>query len=569
MSSINLASKLPLDCQSFVALRSRGAVYVDKTAFVYQIARQIRPQILTRPQRFGKSTLLSTLEELFLHGVKPLADQSDSPFKGLAIEPLWKDSGHYLVLHLDFHDLNSGRTAAQFEAALMGAIASFCHEQALSVPDDPLDFGAIFGHMLKQLAPMSLVLLVDEYDSPLLYHAHEPQELAVCKNVMRQLYSAVKRNSGKFRCVFFTGITRFQDLDLGTSGNSFTDLSLDPRFASCCGYTRDELKQYFASYLRHSAAIREGCAPEAVSAEQIETLLDDMSAWYDGYSFDGSQQNKVFSTWSVLRFFDNVYASTEPYWSFEEGLGLPQLLKISLDRIDLKQLLEQMEQGEIVLGAKEFMESSLINPQANPYSLLFQTGYLTFTKLFTPSSKVHLACPNEETKLSFTNLLARHFFNLASDICSSKSKQEVLAALTSLDPEQLRSFFNNSIEILPYTHCPNNEFWVTDLVTLLLFGIGFKPRLEVMSLNGRADCVFDVPQCHLTVVFEFKYEASFDQNKLDDKLAEALQQIKDRKYALNGNSEPRVARFGLVFCGELGKRGFARVALADVLPSNG
>ena len=97
----------------------------------------------------------------------------------------------------------------------------------------------------------------------------------------------------------------------------------------------------------------------------------------------------------------------------------------------------------------------------------------------------------------------------------------------------------------------------------------FKPRLEVMSLNGRADCVFDVPQCHLTVVFEFKYEASFDQNKLDDKLAEALQQIKDRKYALNGNSEPRVARFGLVFCGEPGKRGFARVALADVLPSNG
>ena len=165
-------------------------------------------------------------------------------------------------------------------------------------------------------------------------------------------------------------------------------------------------------------------------------------------------------------------------------------------------------------------------------------------------------------------MLARHFFNLASDICSSKSKHEVLAALTSLDPEQLRTFFNSSIEILPYTHCPNNEFWVTDLVTLLLFGIGFKPRLEVMSLNGRADCVFDLPQCHLTVVFEFKYEASFDQKKLDDKLAEALQQIKDRKYALNGNSEPRVARFGLVFCGEPGKRGFARVALADVLPSN-
>ena len=101
-------------------------------------------------------------------------------------------------------------------------------------------------------------------------------------------------------------------------------------------------------------------------------------------------KTKFFRLGRCCAFFDNVYASTEPYWSFEEGLGLPQLLKISLDRIDLKQLLGQMEQGEIVLGAKEFMESSLINPQANPYSLLFQTGYLTFTKLFTPSSKVHL-----------------------------------------------------------------------------------------------------------------------------------------------------------------------------------
>ena len=182
MSSIDLASKFPLECQSFVALRNHGAVYVDKTAFVYQIARQIRPQILTRPPRFGKSTLLSTLEKLFLHGVKSLADQSDSPFKGLAIEPLWKDSGHYLVLSLDFHSLTAGRTAAQFEAALMGAIASFCHEQALSVPDDPFDFGALLGHLLKQLAPMSLVLLVDDYDAPLLCHASEPHDLAACKN---------------------------------------------------------------------------------------------------------------------------------------------------------------------------------------------------------------------------------------------------------------------------------------------------------------------------------------------------------------------------------------------------
>ena len=563
MNFSDLRRKLPLGFQTFAELRTRDVVYVDKTAYVYELAANQFAQILTRPRRFGKSTLLSTIEELFRHGVKPY-DGHDSYFKGLAIESLWHDDGSYFVLHLDFSNLNAGRTASGFRMAVMESIASFCHAHKLTVPEQPSDFGAIFNSMLEQLAPASFVLLIDEYDAPLLYHADDAQELQICKDLLRQLYNAVKTHSNKFRCVFFTGITRFQDLDLGTSGNNFTDLSLDPEFVACCGYTRAEIKQYFVQHLRYAAAVRAGCALETVSDAQIEILLHDIGAWYDGYSFDGSQQNKAFSTWSVLRFFANKLAISEPYWGLEEGLGVPQLLKISLERIDLKEILAQLNQGEVVIGSKEFTQSSLINPKANPYSLLFRAGYLTFIKQFSPSGKVHLACPNEETKLSLANLLARHFFALAADICSTDSRREVIEALIRVDPELIGASFNNAIEILPYSHCPDNEFWVTDLVSLLLFGIGLKPRLEVMSLNGRADCVFDLPQSQLTVVFELKYEASSDDQKLDAKLAEALQQIKKRKYAFNGNSESKVARLGLVFCGEPGKRGFARVALADV-----
>ena len=560
----DLTRKLPTASQTFAKLRSKGKVYVDKTAYVYELAASDCPHILTRPRRFGKSTLLSTIEELFLHGVEPY-DGHDSYFKGLAIEKLWHDDGSYLVLHLDFANLSSGRTVARFEEELKKAIASFCRTNELAEPDDSSDFGACFNSMLAQLKPNFLVFLIDEFDAPLLSRYDQEQELESCKDLMVQLFSAVKTHDDKFRCVFFTGITRFQDLGLGTAANNFTDVSLAPGFAACCGYTHDELKQYFAQNLRYAAALQDGCALETVSDAQVEALLKRMSAWYDGYSFDGSQEKNVFSTWSVLRFLSNEEALLDAYWSVEEGAGFPQLLKISLDRIDLEQLIAQLSQGEIVIGGKEFVQSSLINPKANPYSLLFQTGYLTLSKRFRASGKAHLVCPNGEILWGFSNLLARHFFLLDDDMCTIESHSKVLSALASLDSNKMRAAFNEAIGILPYSHSPENEFWAASIIVILLFGLNLKPRAEVMSLNGRADCVFDLPRHKLTFVFEFKYEESSDPKKLDAKLAEALQQIKDRKYALDGNSEPRVARFGIVFCGAPGARGIARLGMADLI----
>ena len=557
-----LRNKLPIANQSFLGLRQAGHTYVDKTDFVYKLANTTIPQILTRPRRFGKSTLLTTLEELFRHGVKPY-DGHDSYFKGLAIEQLWQDDGQYLVLHLDFHELNSDcDTIAEFEQSLMEEITDFCKGNKITIPDKS-SFRKRLKALLEQLPYQSLVLLIDEFDAPLLYHYDNEQELHACKLLMRGLFSTIKRNTDKFRCVFFTGITRFQDLDIGTAGNSFTDVSLDKGFAACCGYTRAELKQYFAQHLRYAVAIRARCAPEAVSDKQIENLLGKMSSWYDGYSFNGAQQNKVFSTWSVLRFLSNEEAVLDAYWSDEEGSGLPQVLKLALDRIELEPLIAQLSQGEIVIGGREFRQSSLINPKANPYSLLFQTGYLTLSKPFRSTGKAHLVCPNREIKWAFTNLLMRHFFQIEFDICYSESSQKVLAALASLDPEKMRAAFNEAIGILPYSHSPENEFWIASLMVILLFGLNLKPRAEVMSLNGRADCVFDLPEHKVTIVFEFKFEASSNPKKLDAKLAEALKQIKKRKYVLDGNSQPKVARFGLVFCAAKGERGFARVGKAD------
>ena len=372
-----LQNRLPTAFQSFAELRTGGAVYVDKTAFVQALAENRQPRILTRPRRFGKSTLLSTLEELFLHGVKPY-DGHDSYFKGLTIEKLWQDTSLYPVLHLDFYTLHlQCPSCKSFEDKVNAALDEFAGHEGLKIKSRLTDFSSRFEALLKQLKDFTLVLLVDEYDSPLLSHMQDPRELEEHKELLRGLFGMVKRYSIKFRCVFFTGITRIQDLGIGTAGNSFTDISMQSSFAACCGYTREELKLCFADHLRYAVAVRLGISADEVTEAQTESLLNTMAQWYDGYAFDGKASSKVFSTWSVLRFFGDEEALLQPYWSDEEGLGLPTLLRVTADRIRLPKLLDELASGRLQVTRKQFLQSSLVNPEANPYALLCQVGYLT------------------------------------------------------------------------------------------------------------------------------------------------------------------------------------------------
>ena len=414
MGLSNLEQELPTGDQTFAALRQHGKVYVDKTSYVYAIATSDQPQILTRPRRFGKSTLLSTLEELFRHGVKPY-DGHDSYFKGLAIESLWHDDGSYLVLHLNFDELNAGcATVAEFEQKLMGTVTAFCNEHQIDISDElapvpylsaPLDFNDIFDALVQQVPDYSLVLLIDEFDAPLMAHANDQAELQECQQLLRSLFAPLKRYLYKFRFVFFTGTTSFQGLDLGPSANNFTDVSYYGRFATCCGYTRAELKQYFAKHLRSAAAIRNDCVPEAVSDAHIEELLDEMVSWYGGYSFDGAPQNQVFAPWSVLKFLGDAKARLQPYQSTEQKL--PQLLKSALDQLAGSEVLQDISCGKLVVDYYSFMESSPINPEANPYALFFQSGYLTFSRTFLNGDPFHLKCPNQESNIALSKLLGQ------------------------------------------------------------------------------------------------------------------------------------------------------------------
>ena len=275
--------------------------------------------------------------------------------------------------------------------------------------------------------------------------------------------------------------------------------------------------------------------------------------------------SRLLGEFVSLRFFGDEEARLTPYWSHEEGLGLPQLLKIYLDRIDVQKLLLETDAGNITISDEKFIQSSLVNPKANAYSLLFQTGYLTLSKPYKKSNTVYLTCPNTEISMAFANLVGHRLF-IKEHLYSEEYIQKTAEVLKSLEPEKLRAYFNALFAAIPYEHYPvTNEAMVAALIDFNLRGAGFKPRPQVLSSTGRADLVLDLPPDNLTLVFEFKFEQSADEKRLDARLEEAREQIRSRRYGLDDNSKDRVARFALVFCGDAHERCFARCVLLDVV----
>lgn len=304
-----LRSVLP-NTNSFNALRTNGKIYVDKTALLYPIARDHSgAYYLTRPLRFDKSTLLSTLEELFRYEVEQL-NGHDSCFKSPAIERLWKEpGGRCQVLRIDFADRFAGGTgsAADFDCWLTRRIREFTEDAKLAVGTvgdagdaSPL---SLLKAVLEQSQDNSIVLLSDDLDTPLLSPASKPDELHVVPETLRTFYALVKRFAAKFSLIFMTGLTRSKDYLSLSISNFITALSLHERYAALCGLTKEELLKNFRPHLICPAAHLKGKHPADVCSTDINHLLDTLTSWYGGYAFGNRAQCRVFAPWSVLQFF--------------------------------------------------------------------------------------------------------------------------------------------------------------------------------------------------------------------------------------------------------------------------
>lgn len=476
---------------SFEKLITGGFVYVDKTAIIKELITPIDGQYFyARPRRFGKSLLVSTLKCIF-EGRREL-------FKGLAIDSSDYDWVTYPVLHLDMGSTQAD-TVEKFEAKILEMLS----EQAfkLNIHVQPSQIPSIFlSRIFEALAAKSpngkFVLLVDEYDKPLLGALNTP-EVAAYRDALKAFYSVIKTKEALTRFIFITGISKFSKVSIFSDLNNLTDISMSASYATMLGYTHDELKACFSEHIA-ALAQANGMTPDEAYAEVLQ--------WYDGYKFHHAADLVINPVSLGLCFKEKEFKT---YWS---STAVPTFL------VDL--LKEKPRRLSLVNIEEEKLNS--YEPTAlNPVTLLFQTGYLTIKDFMQSGTwrSYTLDFPNMEVRNAFSTSLARGYLSLSDGDLDSHQTTCVRAILQGdLETffETMKVFFAN----IPYEfskQAPEETYHA--VFCAILYFIGVAVQTEVSTNRGRIDAVMESPT-HVYIM-EFKRDASAE---------EALAQIKELKY---------------------------------------
>ena len=505
--------KVATDIYTFEKLRKNGFTYVDKTDALYAMASgEAGSQFfIARPRRFGKSLAVSTLKSLF-EGRREL-------FAGLAIEPKWDWSKKWPVLHLDMGSMQA-RDVDEFREMLCDHLLDRSRELGV----DGLSGSSpavLFKRLIEGLAAKSddgqMVLLVDEYDKPILGHLMKP-EVTEFRDALKAFYSVVKTLESKQRFTFLTGVSKFSKVSIFSDLNNLKDWTMHPRTATMFGYTHDEVPRCFPGRI-HELAEANGLTDEGALAKIIE--------WYDGYKFHPSSE-PVINPVSLGCCFDrNEFAN---YWS---ETAMPTFLVDMLRSRPLDFSCVDIEESE--LGNYEPTDPKSV-------TLLFQTGYLTiesFVQMGT-SRRYTLKLPNLEVENSFLRDVVGAYTGRDTSLTSSFAFAAGKALYDHDVPKFLKSlkaFFSD----IPYslTDRQNEQMWQT-ICYVVLRSIGVNVNGEVQTHDGRMDMVVDLPNDIYIVEF-----------KLDRPAAEAMEQIRGKdyagKYALSGK---RITLIGISFSSE-------------------
>jgi hypothetical protein len=382
LKGIAIMRKLPVGVQSFVELIESKCIYIDKTIYIYTLMQLGgRSFFLSRPRRFGKSLLLSTMKAIF-EGKKEL-------FEGFYIYDKinWQE---HQVLHLDMSGLET-RSAENFEASISFRLHSLAERNGIALTASlPGDLLYELIEKLYRKSGKGVVVLIDEYDKPIQDALNKPELAEEIREILRTFYTVLKLKAEQLRFVFLTGVSKISQVSIFSGLNNLKDLTLDKRFAGICGYTQEELESGFKDYIQQLASHK------SLSREQI---LEKIKDWYNGYSWDG--RTFVYNPFSTLMLFDSF--EFDPHWFHT---GTPTfLLELMEKRRDFSPVLE-----ESIPVSREFSDSQMLE-RMDTVPLFFQTGYLTIKK--RAGEKYLLEIPNQEVKLSLSNFLLSRFTDRA------------------------------------------------------------------------------------------------------------------------------------------------------------
>ena len=495
--------KLPIGIQTLRSIREGGHYYVDKTAHVGRLVDEGSRYFLSRPRRFGKSLVVDTLAELF--------QGSEELFRGLAVHRRWDWSARHPVLKLDFAG-GDFSTTERLEAEVREQLAS-CEESAGIEARPTSDTGgdpapARLRRLVRDLHAAGgspVVVLVDEYDKPILDNLRRPDVARSNRDFLSGLYGTFKACDADIRFLMLTGVSKFSKVNLFSGLNNLEDITLDPRFATICGYTETELDRVFAPEL-------EGLDRDAIRE------------WYNGYSWLGDEP--VYNPFDILLLFRN--RRFRPYW-FETGT--PAFLVDTLTGRGTVPLdLEHMV-------VRHRMLSEFDVERIGTAALLFQTGYLTIRGTVRSGGleRVRLSYPNQEVRQALNEVLLPHLV-AASEESAQKSAYEIEEALAEGDAEALRDTLTRVLAGIPYewhsrSTIARHEAYYASVVYAYLASLGAHVTVEDSGSRGRADIT--ARWAGRVYIFEFKVVE-------DEPEGQALAQIRDRGYAdkYRGLGEP-------------------------------
>ena len=498
---------------AFADLRQGKYLYVDKTEYVWKLVRSYKGiYFLSRPRRFGKSLMVSTLKAIF-EGRKEL-------FDGLAISKKEYDWKPYPVIHFDMGNC-SAKTPQALERFIEDRLCDVAAEHNVTLRGQ--SYATRFESLISALSKRGkVVILIDEYDKPILNNVTNPEADAIL-GVLKGFYSTIKTCEDLERFVFITGVTKFCHVSLFSDLNNFTDITMRSDYATMFGYTQSELEHYFSDRIEATAQAQK------VSVEELKRKL---KAWYDGYCFEETSET-VYNPVSIAKFFEND-SKFDNYWF---ATGTPSFLMELAKKTDFnfEDAVSKAVPG-VTFDAFEI-------PNIDPVTLLLQTGYLTIKSSEIRFNKrwFWLDFPNEEVAESFSTYLLNSYVGRTQREVSSFSADLATAFLEG-NLNQARKVLESFFAGVPYTIHKKSEATFQTVFYAIFRLLGFNIEAESCTNDGRIDAVVQTDD-HI-YLFEFKLD--------DDDTA--LSQIKEKAYFKKYlQSSKKITMIGVNFDSEKGQ----------------
>lgn len=475
-------SKLPIGIQTFSEIREEGYAYVDKTPLIHRLVSEGKYYFLSRPRRFGKSLLVSTLQALF-EGRRKL-------FEGLDVEDKWDWDVTYPVIKLSFGGV--ARNLDDMHRMIGGIMRS--NQELLGIEcSDPEHGGVCLKEMIERVQKkyqQKVVILVDEYDKLIVDNLDQPEVAKQGREVLKDIYSIIKDSDASIKFAFLTGVSKFSKVSIFSGLNNLKDITLDRRYATLCGYTEEDLDRVFSAHLA------------GVDRSKIRL-------WYNGYNFLGE---KVYNPFDILLFIDSGH-QFKNYWF---ATGTPTfLIKLIQQHNYYTPQLDNLSVSESLIDSYD-IDTLQLEP------ILFQTGYLTIKDIQQTDFGVEytLGVPNREVAISFNDVIITYLTGINNVL---PVKNPLLASLKQQNMDAFEQTVKSLFAAIPYSNYVNNtissyEGYYASVIYAYLASLGLDITAEDITSKGRIDLSIRLPD--VIYILEFKVDGAGD----------ALKQIKERNY---------------------------------------